>query len=225
MLWRHDITPAPERKTKTTWTEFIRSNRAVLAATAFLSVEVLTLGGLLTYYVLFFIQIETRRVEVAGITQHPDARWMKQMARNVTMDEWASQRQLKVSERFPMRILHHNDMSTCSQKVRFALAEKGLDYESRLLNLRAGDQQHPEYLKLNPNAVVPTLVDGASVLIESTVINEYLDDAYQPGSLKPTQALNRARMSMWTKQLDEGVHAATNVVSSCIAFRFQHFEM
>lgn len=84
-----------------------------------------------------------------------------------------------------MRILYHNDMSTCSQKVRFALAEKGLGYESRLLNLRAGDQQRPEYVKLNPNAVVPTLVDGGPVLIEATVINEYLDDAYEPGSLKP----------------------------------------
>ena len=66
--------------------------------------------------------------------------------------------------------------------------------------------------------VVPTLVDGASVVIESTVINEY---AYPPGSLKPTQPLNRARMRMWTKQLDESVHAATSVVSSCIAFRFR----
>ena len=54
VLRRHDIPPAPERKTKTTWAEFIRSHRALLAATDFLSVEVLTLGGLVTYYVLFF---------------------------------------------------------------------------------------------------------------------------------------------------------------------------
>lgn len=62
-----------------------------------------------------------------------------------------------------MRILYHNDMSTCSQKVRFVLAEKAIEYESRLLNLRAGDQQRLECLKLNPNAVVPTLVDGCPV--------------------------------------------------------------
>ena len=88
VLRRHDIPPAPERKTKTTWTEFIRSHRAVLAATDFLSVEVLTLGGLVTHYILFFIHIESRRVVIAGITEHPNERWMQQMARNVTMDEW-----------------------------------------------------------------------------------------------------------------------------------------
>lgn len=88
VLRRHDIPTAPERKTKTTWAEFIRSHSAVLAATDFLSVEVLTLRGLVTYYILFFIHIETRRVEIAGITQHPDERWMQQMARNVTMEEW-----------------------------------------------------------------------------------------------------------------------------------------
>ena len=60
----------------------------MLAATDFLSVEVLTLGGLVTYYILFFIHIETRKVVIAGITQHPNERWMQQMARNVTMDEW-----------------------------------------------------------------------------------------------------------------------------------------
>ena len=73
--------------------------------------------------------------------------------------------------------LYHNDMSVCAQKVRFALGEKALQWKSHHLNLRAGDQQKPEYVKLNPNAVVPTLVDGGSVIIESTVICEYLDDA------------------------------------------------
>ena len=87
VLRRHDIPPAPARK-KTTWAEFIRSHRVVLAATDFLSVEVLTLGGLVTYYILFFIHIETRKVVIAGITHHPNERWMQQMARNVTMDEW-----------------------------------------------------------------------------------------------------------------------------------------
>ena len=117
--------------------------------------------------------------------------------------------------------LHHNDMSVCAQKVRFALAEKKLAWEGRHLNLRAGDQQKPEYLKLNPNAVVPTLVDDGTVIIESTVFNEYLDDAYPEPKLKPADAAGRARMRLWTKQLDEGVHAATSVVSSAIAFRYQ----
>jgi glutathione S-transferase len=76
-------------------------------------------------------------------------------------------------------------------------------------------------LKLNPNAVVPTLVDDGVVIIESTVINEYLDDAYFSPPLRPADAVARARMRLWTKQLDEGVHAATSVLSSCIAFRYQ----
>lgn len=117
--------------------------------------------------------------------------------------------------------LYHNDMSVCAQKARFALAEKKLPWEGRHLNLRAGDQQKPEYLKLNPNAVVPTLVDDGTVIIESTVICEYLDDAYPEPRLKPADAVGRARMRLWTKQLDEGVHAATSVVSSAIAFRYQ----
>lgn len=117
--------------------------------------------------------------------------------------------------------LYHNDMSVCAQKVRFTLAEKQLTWQGHHLNLRAGDQQKPEYLKLNPNAVVPTLVDDGTVIIESTVICEYLDDAYPEPPLRPHEAVARARMRLWTKQLDEGVHAATSVLSTSIAFRYQ----
>lgn len=117
--------------------------------------------------------------------------------------------------------LYHNDMSVCAQKVRFTLAEKQLKWQGHHLNLRAGDQQKPEYLKLNPNAVVPTLVDNGTVIIESTVICEYLDDAYPEPVLRPHEAVARARMRLWTKQLDEGVHAATSVISTSIAFRYQ----
>jgi transposase len=88
ILQRHGIPPAPERKRTTTWTDFIRAHMSVLAATDFFSVEVLTLRGLVTYYVLFFIRLESRQVEVVGITRHPNEAWMGQIARNVTMDEW-----------------------------------------------------------------------------------------------------------------------------------------
>lgn len=120
--------------------------------------------------------------------------------------------------------LYHNDMSTCAKKVRVALAEKGLDWKGHHLNLRAGDTQTPEYLKLNPGGVVPTLIDDGTVIIESTVINEYIDDAYPDRPLRPKDAVERARMRLWTKQLDEGVHAATGVISACIAFRHQHLK-
>ena len=88
ILRRNGIPPAPERKHSTTWTEFIRAHMAVLAGTDFFTVEILTLRGLVTYYVLFFIHLDSRKVEVAGFTPHPNERWMKQIARNVTMDEW-----------------------------------------------------------------------------------------------------------------------------------------
>jgi hypothetical protein len=88
VLRRHGIPPAPQRKRTTTWAAFIRAHLAVLAGTDFFSVEVFTLRGLVTYYVLFFIHLETRRVNIAGITIHPDERWMQQIARNVTMEEW-----------------------------------------------------------------------------------------------------------------------------------------
>ncbi len=88
ILRRNGIAPAPERKRTTTWRDFIRAHLDILGATDFFSVEVLTLRGLVTYYVLFFIHLESRRVEVAGITPHPNEAWMKQIARNVTMDEW-----------------------------------------------------------------------------------------------------------------------------------------
>ena len=86
VLRRHGIPPAPERRRTTTWAEFIRTHLALLAATDFFTVEVLTLRGLVTYYVLFFIHLESRRVDIAGITAHPNEPWMQQIARNVTMD-------------------------------------------------------------------------------------------------------------------------------------------
>jgi putative transposase len=87
VLRRHGPPPAPERKRTTTWAAFIRTHVALLAGTDFFTAEMLTLRGLATYYVLFFIHLESRRVDIAGITAHPDEPWMKQIARNVTMDD------------------------------------------------------------------------------------------------------------------------------------------
>ena len=88
VLKRHGIAPAPERKTTTTWKEFIRTHMDVLVATDFFTAEVWTLGGLVTYYVLFFIHLGSRKVHVAGVTPHPNEAWMVQVARHVTMEEW-----------------------------------------------------------------------------------------------------------------------------------------
>ena len=82
ILRRYGIQPAPKRSLNTTWKDFIASHLAVLAGTDFFTVEVLTWRGLATYYVLFFIHLESRRVTLAGFTRHPTSAWMLQMARN-----------------------------------------------------------------------------------------------------------------------------------------------
>ena len=87
ILKRHGIPPAPARQRTTTWSEFIRMHLDVLVATDFFTTEVWTWCGLVTYDVLFFIHLGTREVRVAGITPHPDQRWMVQIARNITMAE------------------------------------------------------------------------------------------------------------------------------------------
>ena len=74
ILKRHGIPPAPERRKTVTWKEFIRSHMDVLAATDFFTTEVWTKSGLVTYYVLFFMQVATRRVHIAGVTPYPNER-------------------------------------------------------------------------------------------------------------------------------------------------------
>jgi len=84
ILKAHGIEPAPERKRQTTWKTFLRSHWDVLGAVDFTTIEVWTRGGLVTYYLLFVMEIATRRVCFAGCTPNPDQRWMKQVARNLT---------------------------------------------------------------------------------------------------------------------------------------------
>jgi putative transposase len=76
ILKRHGMAPAPERKTTTTWQEFIRTRLDVLVATDFFTAEVWTWCGLVTYYVLFFIHLGSRKVHIAGVTPHPNEAWM-----------------------------------------------------------------------------------------------------------------------------------------------------
>ena len=124
-----------------------------------------------------------------------------------------------------MLALYHNDMSLCAQKVRVGLAEKGLEWESRHLVLRSAEHQQDWYRKLNRRAVVPTLIDGDRVVPESNVILEYLDEAFPDPPLAPEDPYGRARMRLWTKQLDEDVHdACAAILSFGIAFRHQYLD-
>ncbi|MGB0632088.1 MAG: glutathione S-transferase family protein [Alphaproteobacteria bacterium] len=121
-----------------------------------------------------------------------------------------------------MLTLYHNNMSSCSQKVRLALAEKDLDWEGRHLDLRAGDTQTDAYLELNPKGVVPTLDHDGLIVRESNVILEYLEDAFPEPSLRPVNPYGKAEMRLWMKRLDEGHHdLATASISMGIAFRHQ----
>ena len=122
-----------------------------------------------------------------------------------------------------MMELYHNDQSTCSAKARLVLAEKGIEWTDHHLDLRAGDQQKREYLKLNPKGVVPTIVDDGKVVRESNVILEYVDNAYPEPPLKPADAYGKAMVHLWTKRLDDGHHdLATATLSMGIAFRHQY---
>ncbi len=83
VLREHGIDPAPKRRRQTTWKTFLRAHWEVMAAVDFTTVEVWTRGGLVTFYILVVMRLSTRRVEIAGITSHPDAAWVQQAARNL----------------------------------------------------------------------------------------------------------------------------------------------
>jgi transposase InsO family protein len=84
ILLENGFDPAPIRKNGMSWKTFLKAHWGAIAATDFFSVEVLRRTGLVRYFVLFIIDLETRRVEIAGIVQQPDGEWMKQIARNLT---------------------------------------------------------------------------------------------------------------------------------------------
>ncbi len=88
ILKRHGLQPAPERQKTTTWKAFVRAHMDVLVATDFFTTEVWTWCGLVTYYILFFLHVGRRHVHIAGVTPHPNAAWMQQIARNETMETW-----------------------------------------------------------------------------------------------------------------------------------------
>jgi transposase len=106
ILRRHGISPAPKRKQAVSWMDFIRAHRDVLVGMDFFTTEVLTLKGLTTYYVLFFIHLESRQVKLAGFTRYPDQEWMEQQARNMTMEEWGCLRGCRY-------LLHDRDAKFC----------------------------------------------------------------------------------------------------------------
>ena len=109
--------------------------------------------------------------------------------------------------------LYHYGTAVCPQRARLALAEKALEWTGHILNIRMGEHLTPEYLALNPKGVVPTLVHDGNVIVETTVIMYYLDDAFPGKPLQPAGALDRARARAWTKRVDEELHPDCGVLS------------
>jgi glutathione S-transferase len=99
--------------------------------------------------------------------------------------------------------LYHAEPMANSLKSLIAIHEKGVEFTSHLINLHKFEQHEPAFVKINPNGQVPALVHDGKVITESTVINEYLDDAFNGPALRPSDAYGRARMRVWTKFVDE----------------------
>ncbi len=99
--------------------------------------------------------------------------------------------------------LYNFSPSTCSQKVRICLAEKGLEWTDTRFNSANGEHISPEYLKLNPNGVVPTLIHDGAVIMDSSVICEYLDEVFPEVSLTPADPVARAHMRKWLRYFEE----------------------
>ncbi|MGH7033227.1 MAG: glutathione S-transferase family protein [Stellaceae bacterium] len=118
-----------------------------------------------------------------------------------------------------MLYLYQGSTSVCSVKVRLALAEKGLAYEGEILDLQRGDQHRPDYAKLNPNEVVPTLIHDGKVVIESTLIIEYLDEAFPAPPLMPISPYDRAITRLFMKKIDDYLHAACSTITFATANR------
>ena len=108
--------------------------------------------------------------------------------------------------------LYHNINSVCAQKVRIALAEKGQPVKEHLLTLQ-GDQNDPAYMKLNPNGVVPTLVHDGNVIVESSLILYYIDEAFPDPPLMPKTPAARHRVRLYNKLIDEYMHNACTIMT------------
>ena len=123
-----------------------------------------------------------------------------------------------------MLTLYDSTTSVCAIKVRLSLIEKNIEFTSQNIDLRSGDQFQPDYLKLNPNAVVPTLVDERfdqtkTVITESSVILQYLEDTNPGSALLPVSSIDRANMRLWLKRVDDIVHPAIGTLTHATVHR------
>jgi glutathione S-transferase len=119
-----------------------------------------------------------------------------------------------------MLALYHFGPAANSLTPLLCLKEKGLDFEDRWLDSRKFEHYEPQFLKLNPEGMVPALAHDADVITESTVINEYLDEVFPQTPLKPPTAKGRALMRTWTKYVDEFFYPAMTMLGANFATAF-----
>jgi transposase InsO family protein len=170
ILKRHGLPPAPERKKTTTWREFIRIHQNLLVGTDFFTAEVWTRSGLVTYYILFFMQVGSRRVHIAGLTPNPNGAWMTQMARNATMTEWGFL--------IPgQHLLHDRDTKFCStfQETLKAAGVTPIKLPARSPNLNAHAERWVRSVK--EEALSKLILFGEGALRK--VLNEYATHYHQ----------------------------------------------
>ena len=115
--------------------------------------------------------------------------------------------------------LYHHGSSACAAKVRFALEEKRLPWVGHYVDILKGEQFTPHYLALNPKATVPVLVHDGSVIPESTVICEYVEESFPEHPIYPESPLERARVRIWTKGVDEELHPACSALTYVVSHR------
>lgn len=118
-----------------------------------------------------------------------------------------------------MLALYEHSTSVCAIKVRLTLLEKGIDYESRYIDLRRGGQFDRDYIRIHPGAVVPALLYDGKPILESSVIQYFLEDLYPDPAMMPDDLLSRHRVRWLMKFIDDPIHPATGLLTHGIAFR------
>lgn len=115
--------------------------------------------------------------------------------------------------------LYHHGSSACAAKVRLALAEKQLPWHSHYVDILAGEQFSAAFLAVNPKAVVPVLVHDGRPIRESTVICEYVEEAFPAHPIYPSSPYDRAQVRLWTKAVDEELHPACSALTYVVSHR------
>jgi glutathione S-transferase len=115
----------------------------------------------------------------------------------------------------------HYDRSTAAQRVRLLIEEKSLDWESIIVDTARGDvaELPNDYYDLNPKGLIPVIIDGGIAIPESLVILEYLEDKYPQRPFRPSEAGALARMRLWLRKIDEGIHVASRTIGVCLVNR------